>query len=153
MIKQDYDTCLIPQGGTAFAGNQYCCEAAESAELLPQLKESYPYYMDPAITSVIFGQTKHVCFLEITTTVIVDGRPQVGTTQRTELDFIGGHGWCDLFFDPKHELRDNIARFLNDFNEIDIMNCTDLFIPEECKRIDEYWRKHGVCPDPRGRNP
>jgi hypothetical protein len=38
----------------------------QTIEILPQLKEIYPNYLKPDITSVKIGQTKGWCYLEIT---------------------------------------------------------------------------------------
>jgi hypothetical protein len=51
-----------------------------------------------------------------------------------------------LFLKPDHSLNENAKRFLTEFDEISIINCTNLFTEEAATMIYDYWSKHGVCP-------
>lgn len=124
-------------------------ETLQSAEILPQLKELYPNYLHPDITSVKFGQAKDRCYLEIATTKVVGGYLRDETTKRTDLGFVSNgdtDGEDSLFFNPESNLLENIIKFVNEFDEISIINCTDLFTEESSTMIYEYWNKNGVCP-------
>lgn len=129
--------------------NQSRVEISQSAEILPQLKELYPNYLQPEITSVKFGQTKDRCYLEIATTKKVSGYLHDETIKRTDLGFISGgdtDGEDSLFFNPENTFSENAIKFVNEFDEISIINCTDLFTEESSTMIYEYWNKNGVCP-------
>ena len=123
-------------------------ESTQSAEILPQLKENYPHYLHPDITSVKLGQTKDRCYLEIAKAKTIGGYLHDETIKRTDLGFItDGDNQEFLFFSPEKKLSENIARFTNEFDEISIINCTDLFTEESSTMIYDYWYKHGVCPN------
>ena len=65
----------------------------------------------------------------------------------TDLEFITDDEYEEvLYFSPERNLSDNVAKFLNEFDEIGIINCTDLFTEEASTIIYKYWNKHGVCP-------
>jgi hypothetical protein len=121
-------------------------EAFQSAEILPQLKKLFPMYLHSDIISVKFGQTKDRCYLEIASLKIVGGNLHDEIIKRTDLGFVGGEDDDSLFFKPESPLSQNVGKFLNDFDEISIINCTDLFTPEASTKIYEYWSEHGVCP-------
>ena len=75
-----------------------------------------------------FGQTKVRCYLEITKAKTAAGYLHDEIITRTDLGFItDGDDEEFLFFSPENELSENIDKFLNDFDEISIINCTDLF--------------------------
>jgi len=135
----NYDpSCLVP-------GSR---EARQTLEILPQLRDKYPLYLRPEIISAKFTQSADRCHLEITTTEQVNDDLLDETTKRTDLAFIaGGTGSDDRFFSPTSPITENAHRFVSDFDEISIINCTDLFTPEAARRIDDYWREHGHTPD------
>ena len=90
------------------------------------------------IISVKFTQSADRCYLEITTTEGLNDYLLDETTKRTDLAFIaGGTGSDDRFFSPANSVIENVHRFVSDFDEISIINCTDLFTPEAARRIDE----------------
>jgi len=122
-------------------------EKSQSAEILPQLKERFPYYLRSDITSVKLGQTKDRCYLEIISSTMSGSHLLDETIQRTDLGFIS-NGNNGLFFNPRNVLSENISNFLNDFDEIDIINCTDLFTHDIAIMLQDYWNEHGKCPDP-----
>jgi hypothetical protein len=136
----NYDpSCLVPDSR----------EARQALEILPQLRDRYPRYLRPAIISVKFTQSTDRCYVEITTTERKDDYLMDETTKRTDLAFIaGGTGSDDRFFSPASPITENAHRFVSSFDEISIINCTDLFTPEAARRIDDYWRKYGRAPDP-----
>jgi len=124
-------------------------ETSQSAEILPQLKELYPNYLHPDITSVKFGQTKDRCYLEIATKKVVGGYLLDELIERKDLGFVCNgdmDGEDSLFFNPKNDLTENAIKFVNELDEISIINCTDLFTEESSTMIYEYWNKNGVCP-------
>lgn len=121
-------------------------EKSQSAEILPQLKERFPHYLRSDIMSVKLGQTKDRCYLEIISLTIRGNLPEE-KIQRTDLGFII-NGDDRLFLNPKDILAENISRFLNDFDEIGIINCTDLFTHDIAIMLQDYWNEHGKCPDP-----
>jgi len=122
-------------------------EARQALEILPQLRDEYPRYMWPEIISVKFTQLPDRCYLEITTTERVNDYLVDETTKRTDLAFIaGGTGSDDRFFSPTNPIIENAHRFVSDFDEISIINCTDLFTPEAARRLDDCWREYGRTP-------
>lgn len=122
-----------------------CFQNSQSEDILSQLKKLYSDYLCPEITSVKFLQTENRCYLEITSSEKIGDYLQNETIKRTDLSFIMNDE-NTLFFDPKDLLSENIIKFLNDFDEISIINCTDLFTEESSTMIYDYWSKNGVCP-------
>jgi len=43
-------------------------------------------------------------------------------------------------------IAENVSRFISEFDELSIINYTDLFTNEAATRMGEYSRRHGVCP-------
>lgn len=126
-------------------------ETRRGLEILPELREKYPRYLRPDITSVSFVQSQDQCYLEITTADRVNDSLTDETTRRTDLAFIansGGGG--DPFFSPARSITENAHRFLTEFDAVSIINCTDLFTHEAAMRIDAHWRQHKVIPEGEG---
>jgi Domain of unknown function (DUF4145) len=131
--------------GCQVAGGQ---AAKQSLETLPQLREKYPRYLRPEITSVRFVQSQDRCYLEITTADRVNDYLVDETSKRTDLAFISnGSGDDDPFFSPVRSITENAHRFVSDFDVVSIINCTDLFTHEAASRIDAHWQRHGVVSD------
>jgi hypothetical protein len=121
-------------------------EGLGAIEILPHLKKCYPHYLRLDITSVKFCQVENKCYLEVVSYEI-EGWPHDEIIKRTNLGFIRSNG--GLFFDPENSISENVTKFINDFDEIGIINCTDLFTEESARMLDEYWSQYGVCPDPK----
>ncbi|MCA6218818.1 HNH endonuclease [Ideonella sp. B7] len=119
--------------------------ARQSLEILPQLRAKYPRSLRPEMTSVQFVQSQERCYLEITTANRVNDYLVDETSKRTDLAFISGHPER-LLFDPGRSITENVHCFISDFDEVSIINCTDLFTHTAAKRIDDHWRQHGCGP-------
>jgi hypothetical protein len=123
-------------------------EARQSLEILPHLREKYPQYMRPEMTSVKFVQSQDRCYLEITTADKVNDYVVDETSKRTALAFISqGSEADDPFFSPARSITENAHRFVSDFDVVSIINCTDLFTHEAATRIDAYWQQYGKVLD------
>jgi Domain of unknown function (DUF4145) len=135
----NYDPiCLVPEDR----------QTRQALEILPHLKSKYPRYLRPEIISVRFIQSDDRCHLEVTTVDHVGESLLDETSKRTDLAFIaGGAGADDRFFSPMRPITENAHRFVAEFDEISIINCTDLFSEDAAMRIDEFWREHGRTPD------
>jgi Domain of unknown function (DUF4145) len=122
-------------------------ETRQALEILPELRRKYPRYLRPEITSVRFIQSEDRCHLEVTTADNVRASLVDETSKRTDLAFIaGGRGADDRFFSPMRPISENAYRFVSDFDEISIINCTSLFTEEAAVKIDAFWREHGRLP-------
>jgi len=110
--------------------------------------ELYPDYLRPNITSAKFGQTKDRCYLEIVSTEVVGGYLHNETITRTDLGFISDDvdSEMTLFFNPENSLLQSSNKFVNEFDEISIINCTDLFSEESSTEIYDAWNKNRSCP-------
>ena len=116
----------------------------EYLEILPELRKKYRNYLRPKITSVRIGQGYERCLLEIT-----EAKGELDEIiSRTDLGFISGDEFSEYFFDPKDNITINAKRLINEFDEIGIINCTDLFTEAASTWIYEYWSKNGNVPDP-----
>ena len=120
---------------------------AQTIEILPQLQSQYSAYLRPNITSVKFGQLADRCFLE-TTTAQSQGDLYNETVRREDLGFIADEPE-DLFFKPTCPIYESAERFVSEFDEISIINCTDLFTEVAATMIYDYWTEHGVTPTGR----
>jgi hypothetical protein len=120
---------------------------AQTLEILPQLRSRYSAYLRPNITSVKLGQLPDRCFLE-TTTMQSQGDLYNETSRREDLGFIANEP-DDLFFDPARPIYENAERFVSEFDEISIINCTDLFTEAAATMIYDYWAEYGVTPTGR----
>lgn len=110
--------------------------ARQSIEILPQLREKYPQYLRPEIIFVQFVQSHDRCYLEITTASQVGDYLVDEMSKRTDLAFVSdGSG---VFFSPSSPVTENIRRFFLEFDEMSIINCTDLFTNEAATRINEH---------------
>ncbi len=120
-------------------------ENAQTIEVLARLKAYYANYLRPNIVSVKIGQTKDRCYLEITTRdssgILYDE-----TIKRTDLGFIIEGNYDNLFFKPTRNVNANAKKFIDEFNEIGIINCTDLFTEQAATMIYKYWEEHGKTP-------
>lgn len=121
-------------------------ENAQVIEILPQLKAQYADYLRPDITSVKLGQAKDRCYLEIATTDVVAGYLHDETIKRTDLGFISDEDYDTLLFKPERSITENAQRFVDEFDEISIINCTDLFTEQAATMIYEHWSEHGKTP-------
>lgn len=132
--------------GTGTAADQGAANPAarQSFEILPQLRAKYPLYLRPEMTSVQFVQSRDKCHLEITTADRINDDLVDETSQRTDLAFVSGD--ADLFFRPSNPIAENVRRFMSEFDEVSIINCTDLFTREAATRIDAHWQLHGTFP-------
>ncbi len=129
---------------------EYRANAFDSVDILPQLKQQFADYLKPGIVSVKICQNKKRCFLEITRVENIAGYLQDEFISRTDLGFIAnGTDKEDLFFDPSDSLAVNAEKFVNEFDEISIINCTDLFTEYAATEIYNYWNKHGRTPSGR----
>jgi hypothetical protein len=115
-------------------------------EILHQLKAQYAGYLRPDIVSVKLGQTKDKCYLEIATAELVAVYLHDEIIKRTDLGFISDGDYDDLFFKPARNIAENAQKFINEFDEISIINCTDLFTEQAATMIYEYWSKYGKTP-------
>lgn len=130
---------------TCFASGRR--ETRHAFEILPQLRNKYPRYLRPDIISVKFIASQDRCYLEITTAE-GGGHLLDEISKRTDLAFIaGGDRVDDRFFSPRRPISENAHRFVSEFDEISIINCTDLFTQEAAISIDKCWREHGHVPD------
>jgi|GEM_PF-880397 len=115
----------------------------QAAEILPQLMAKYPRFIRPDVTSVKFGQLADRCYLEIAVRKpYPDGKLYDEGITRTDLGFvIDSIDATDplendnLFFNPKRTLAENVDKFLKEFDEVSILNCTDLFTPEAGEEV------------------
>lgn len=123
--------------------------ARPSLEILPQLREKYPRFLRPEITSVRLVQSQDRCYLEITTAERLNEHLVDETSKRTDLAFIAdGPPHADSrFFSPARSITENAHRFIADFDEVSIINCTDLFTNEAALEIDARWRERGIGSD------
>lgn len=123
-------------------------EARQALEILTQLKEKYPRYMRPEIISVRFVQSLNRCYLEITALERVNDYLVDETTRRSDLAFVSSDTASDeLLFSPRRPISENVQRLLTNFDEISIINCTDLFTQEAATEIDDHCRQHGSMPN------
>lgn len=116
----------------------------QAREMLPQLRAKYPRCLRPEITSVQLVQSRDRCYLEITTVIERSGYLADEVSARTDLAFIGDSS--QLSFSPETSIDENVRYFVTDFDEVSIINCTDLFTEEMAIRIDTHWRQFGTAP-------
>ncbi|MBK8711371.1 MAG: type I restriction endonuclease subunit R [Niastella sp.] len=83
-------------------------EEVEKLELLPQLKERFPEWLNPAITSLKICKNAFVVFIEMSLSSSPD-KPI-----KTDLDFIGNDedNYESLLFEPTNDIVDNAKKFL-----------------------------------------
>lgn len=118
--------------------------ARQAREILPLLRKKYPRYLRPEMASVRFVQSQDRCYLEITTIKSMGDYLADEVSTRTDLAFVSEGSGC--FFRPDRTLDENVRRFMEDFNEVSIINCTDLFTEEMATRIDMHWRQFHTLP-------
>lgn len=119
----------------------------QTFEILPKLKEQYGDYLRPEIMSVKLGQSIDRCFLEVVTWKIGEDDTddfyiQDEIIKRTDLSFVR-EGEDVLFFQPDRKVTENANRFVEDFDEYSIINCTDLFTDEAATLILKRWSDEG----------
>lgn len=117
-------------------------EARESIEILSELRKRYPQYLREELISVKFVQSANRCYLETTTLNVVADYLRDEMTKRDDLGFItdGDHGE-KLYFDPQRSISENVHRFIFEFDEISIVNCTDLFRADLPNEIYAAWQE------------
>lgn len=105
--------------------------ASQATEILPRLRNLYPQYLRPEITSVKIVQKEDVCFIEITSRVHENLRDE--KIERIDLEFISEG---DLpMFDANRSTRENADKFVNELDAYSIIVCTTLFTEEASKAI------------------
>ncbi|MDN2670434.1 HNH endonuclease signature motif containing protein [Janthinobacterium sp. SUN026] len=121
-----------------------------SIEILPQLMSKYKNFIRSDLTSVAFVQSLERCYIEITTTKNIRHGLEDEISMRTDLGFITGDITTEQkLFSPAKHAADNALYFVEQFDVVSIINCTDLFTPEASRRIDEHWRMHGALLEDR----
>ncbi|CDG82676.1 restriction endonuclease [Janthinobacterium agaricidamnosum] len=120
--------------------------SANGIEMLPLLKEKYARYLKSNILSIKFLQKADRCMLEMTVEEHIAGYLTNEITTRTDLGFVAGGSDDGYYFSPQRSVLENSIRFLDDSDEISIINCTDIFTHEAATFIDAYWREHGAPP-------
>lgn len=117
---------------------------AQALEILPELKAQYPDFLCPDIKSVKLGHIGGRCYLEITTEHVVAGYLHDETIRRQDLGFItDGDDPEDRYFNPDRSIIENAKKFVSEFDEYSIINCTNLFTKEAAEMI---FHKHGKTP-------
>jgi Domain of unknown function (DUF4145) len=120
---------------------------AQTLEILPQLRAKYSDYLRSDLKSVRFGHIAGRCYLEITKEEVIAGYLHNETIKREDLGFItNGADLNDLYFNPNRSVVENAHRFVSEFDEISIINCTDLFTEEAATMIYNYWSQHRKTP-------
>jgi hypothetical protein len=127
-VSEEEETAIESGAGKDWSDGSF---RTESLEILPRLRERYPRYIRPEITSVRFGQTQDRCYLEVHTAETVGGYLRNEAMTRKDLGFVSADVGDDRpFFDPAESVEENARRFITEFDEISIVNCTDLFTPD-----------------------
>jgi hypothetical protein len=110
---------------------------AFSLDILPELVKRYGKWVRPEIRLVRVVQRGGVVFLETNT------RKEGFTDElvtRTDLGFIrSSHRGM---FVPTRTAAENAARFVDLLDPYDLINCTDLFTSEACKKIADRFERH-----------
>jgi len=44
-------------------------------------------------------------------------------------------------------LTENVHKFVHEFDEVSIVNCTNLFTEEAATRVFDEWKRHAKSPD------
>ena len=105
-------------------------------EILPQLQRKFGLNLRPTLRSVKFCQEDGRCFLRMTTGELVAGYLQNEVCKQDDLGFIADDKSPDgLYFSPSVPIDENVCRFLQDFDEVSIINCTDLFTEEAATQV------------------
>ncbi|TRO66954.1 hypothetical protein [Christiangramia sabulilitoris] len=93
-------------------------------EILTYLKDQYPFYINPDLSSLKIFQTQDCVFLE----KIYKAEPSEVVSE--PLNFITG------YFDPANSLEQNAADFFGELDEYTIMMCfEDIFTEEAAEEI------------------
>jgi hypothetical protein len=112
-----------------------------------KLKLKYKEYLKPEIVSVVMIQSEEAVWLESTETEIVDDGLEKQTTRRINLDFITDGEDLEserLYFNPKDAIEKNVKKFIDEFSPYSIINTTDLFHEEACKKIGKKYNTFGI---------
>jgi hypothetical protein len=134
-VSEEEETVAIERRGARDASSDGVLRS-ESLEILPQLRDRYPRHIRPEITSVRFGQTQDRCYLEVHTAETVGGYLRNEAMTRKDLRFVSADVGDDRpFFDPAEPVAENARRFVTEFDELAIINCTDLFTPDAVATI------------------
>ena len=106
----------------------------EAIEILGQLKKLHFENLRPEIRSVRFVQGSDKCYIEMTTGPLNDNYDDE-TIRREDLGFIvSDHETDESMFDPDKSIQENANTFINEMDEISIINCTDLFVDDWAPR-------------------
>ena len=109
---------------------------ATAVEILPQLQRKFGPSLRPNLKSVKFCQEDGRCFVRMTTGELVAGYLQNEVSKQDDLGFVSDDKNPDgLYFSPVAPLAENVRRFLQDFDELSIINCTDLFTEEAATQV------------------
>ena len=130
-----------------------------AVQLLPELRKRYPTELKKNILSVRFYQTEKACYLEITEELnpdklvnemdeLIEGKysSRDYITTRKSLYFITGdifdenHITC--YFMPSAPVVENAYKFIVEFDDDSMLNCTDIFSKEGAEEI--YKRMTGM---------
>lgn len=119
----------------------------EAIQILPELKERYPFQLRPEILSVRMYQIKEACYLEITE----DKNPEKVENEydkdisdqgysnvdylvnRTSLSFIWGDEGPVI--KPSASIVENAYAIIEEFDDDVLLNCTDIFSDEGAKDL------------------
>ncbi|OWZ84106.1 hypothetical protein [Natranaerobius trueperi] len=108
------------------------------------LKEKYPDYLKPEITSVMMIQSEDDVWLEILEERVEDVFEKQ-TIRKSDLSFIvEDEEEGEPFFNPEDPIEQNAKRLLEDFSTYSIINTMDLFHEEACERICKKYNTFGV---------
>ena len=121
-------------------------EKPQTLEIFPQLKSKFPSYIRPDITSVKLGQIASRSYLEITSVEPSGDYLYDETIKRIDLAFITDGDEIEgifPYFNPSDSITENAYKFIHEFSEISIINCTDLFTDEAASEVYELY-KHTI---------
>jgi hypothetical protein len=140
MVKKKLET-IVSEGTNEFG------EKFEAVQLLPELRKRYPTELKTNILSIRFYQTEKACYLEITEELnpdklvnemdeLIEGKysSRDYITTRKSLYFITGdiidEYHATRYFMPSTPVLENALRFINEFDDDSMLNCTDIFSDE-----------------------
>ncbi len=73
----------------------------------------------------------------MTTAEMMDGYLKNETIKQDDLGFVIDSKQPDgLYFSPDLPIAENVHRFLHEFDEVAIINCTDLFTEEAARQVE-----------------
>lgn len=118
---------------------------AQAEDIFEPLKKRYLRYLRPEIIGVRIVQIKKRVWLEITEEEKIADyliNPKIIRTDLAfitdDYDFTKNENNCQLFFDPKDDVRENAKKFIEDFDPYSIMMTTELFrgFPDKKYKLD-----------------